>query len=620
METLSELHAAARRYAEAGIPVFPVEVNGKKPVTPNGFYDATTDIAKIDEWWSQADYNLAMSPGQNGLLVVDLDPNYEISGELPPTYTVRTPREGFHLYYEGKGPTTASKLGRHVDTRGEGGYVLLPPSVVNGRKYTILKPLLYAPLPNWIISTLANPDRARIAITHELDLPINIERAKALLNRYVEEGNVALEGCGGDECTYRVCCELLDFGLSCEVSLELLERIWNPVCRPPWGLEELAQKLSNASEYQQNEVGSKAVEPGTKLFGSVIAGLFPQKKSRFYFKDEGEQDNEPEPKWIVKDLISERSTVLLYGPTQSYKSFIAMAIALATATGKIFAQDEPLVTGLVFYAALEGRAHLRKARKAWKVANEVDKVNNFYLGIAPMVGVPGEAQEFGEEIAKRCGEQNPKLIIIDTLGKAMAGMNENDAKDAGQFIQFCDSLVEHFGCAVIAIHHTGKDLEKGARGSSAFHAGFDTVIEVKAHRKTRALTLSVKKHKDAEERETPWTFEGQVLAGSLVFNPTSPKEHYALTNEESEYAPRKIGAALQTLNAYGQEKAITTTVLAKQITPLAEGQAESEYEHAIGRTIKILTKAAKGFLEAYTLRSGRQVLWALPEPTSKADC
>lgn len=615
MQPFSELHQAARNYAEAGIPVFPVEVNGKKPVTANGFYDATTDLEQLDKWWAQADYNVAMCPEDSNLFVVDLDPDYDINGELPSTYTVRTPRGGLHLYYEGSGPTTASKLGRHVDTRGEGGYVVLPPSVVNGRSYTLQNIRPYSPVPGWIKDALRKPDTPLPAVTTDVDLPVNVERANALLSKYVREGNVAIEGQGGDDHTYRICCELLDFGLSPEKALESLLSSWNDHCLPPWGEDELASKLSNAAAYQQNEVGSKAIEPPQKVFGDIVAKLYPIKRSRFYFKDEGEQDNEPEPQWIIKDLITERSTVLLYAPTQSYKSFIAMDIALSVASGTTFAGISAL-SGSVFYAALEGRAHLRKARRSWKIAHAMDKLDNFFLGIAPMVGIPGEVQEFGDEIAKRCGGKKPKLIILDTLGKAMAGLNENDAKDAGMFIQFCDSLVEQFDCTVIAIHHSGKDLAKGARGSSAFQAGFDTVIEVVAQRKTKAVSVWVRKHKDAEEREAPWTFEGQVVGGSLVFTPTTPKEHYALTNEENEYAPRKIGAALQALGAYGQEKAVTSTVLAKHITPVGEGQGESEQQQAIARVVKILNKAAKAFLEAYTFRSGKQVLWGLPDPTS----
>lgn len=613
----SELHKAAIELATAGIPVFPVEVNGKKPVTPNGFYDATTDLAQIADWWGRADYNVAFSPGTVGLFVVDTDPGAELPRELTPTYTVKTPRGGNHFYYEGEGPTTASKVGNHVDTRGEGGYVLVPPSVVNGQRYTLAKSLPYAPIDEWVLEAIKKPETAVAASVEEKDLPINIERATEVLQNHVKNGNTAVQGQGGDDLTYRICCEILDFGLTPETALAIILDHWNGHCQPPWTEQELNIKLNNAAEYQQNEAGAYAIEPPQDVFGSVVAKLFPEKKSRFHFKDEEEQDNEPEPQWIIKDLISERSTVLLYGPTQSYKSFIALQTALAIATGTD-AYGSKTLAGKVFYCALEGKAHLKKARRSWRLAHSWDgSIHNFYLGLAPLIAVDTEIQEFGDEIRKRCKEETPRLIIIDTLTKSMAGLNENDAGEAGQFIQFCDSLVEEFGCSVIAIHHTGKDKERGARGSSAFQAGFDTVIEVTAHRENKAVEVKVIKHKDAEERAAPWTFEGRVVGPSLAFFETTPKEHKALTDSQSEYSARKIGAALQKLGAYGQENAVTVSVLASTLIEPIEGRSIEDHQEVVSRAQRILFKAGKGYLEQYTYRNGKQTLWALPEPIKR---
>lgn len=610
LQEISELHRAARRYAEAGIPVFPVEVNGKKPVTANGFYDATTDLEQIDVWWGKAEYNLAFSPASVGLCVIDLD-RPDIPESLPQTYTVKTPR-GFHAYYEGSLPPTASRLGDNIDTRGEGSYVLVPPSSVGGLSYKVENILPYAPLPDWISTFLNKPEQKLTATVNELDLEINISRVKDLLTKYVEQGNVAIEGQGGDDLTYRICCEVLDFGLAPHTAFALLDDVWNSACRPPWGQEELAAKVQNAASYQQNEAGCKALEPTEKVFGPTVAKLFPVKRSRFYFKDENEQDNEPEPAWIIKDVISERSTVLLYGPTQSYKSFLALEIALCGSVG-LDTFGSAVIPGPVFYAALEGRAHLKKARRAWKIANGIrGRLDRFYLGRAPLIGVPGECEEFMDEVAKR--HPAPKLLIIDTLTKSMAGLNENDAKDAGQFIQFCDSLVERFGCSVLAVHHTGKDTARGARGSSAFHAGFDTVIEVSANRSNKAVSVSVRKHKDAEERETPWTFEGRLIGGSLVFFPTTVAEHRALTNEESEYSSRKIGAALQKLGAYGEDHGVTTNVLVSSLRPQTENEVDADYQLAIGRMMRSLHRMAKDQLDPYVFRVGKGLLWALPAP------
>ncbi len=617
MQPFSSIHATAIAFATAGIPVFPCRAGAKEPVTKNGFKDATTNLEQINKWWGENhEYNLAMCPADAGLFVIDIDPGADLSQleKLPDTYTVRTPRGGQHLYYEGSGVSTVGKLAPHIDTRGVGGYVLVPPSVVDGKAYTLERDIDYRSVPDWIIAPLA-PTAPVKAATSDKDLPGNIKRAEKLLKSYVENQDVAVEGRGGDDRTYRLCCELLDLGLSQHTAKDLIEEIWNPHCSPSWSPEELEMKLGNAASFMQNDVGAYAIEAPEKIFGGIVKKLSPPAKlSRFHFKDEGELDDEPDPTWLVKDLISERSTVMMYGASGSYKSFLALDICLAIATGKPTFGSETKA-GLVFYGALEGKAHLKKARRAWRVLHGIEgKIDNFFVGRAPMIGVEGEIEEFGDEINKRCKGKKPTLIIIDTLSKSMAGMNENDAADAGRFIQFCDSLVEAFGCTVIAIHHNGKEENRGARGSSAFLAGFDSVLEVKAWKQSKAVAVYVRKHKDAEERETPWTFEGRVTGASLTFEATTLEQHRALIGESKDITPKIVGATLKKLNAFGEPGGITTAVLATELTPGKEDDSVEDRGAAIARTGRLLTVQAKGSLEAYCVRHGKSFLWFLPAP------
>lgn len=619
MQSFSDLHATALAYAGAGIPCFPCEANGKRPVTENGFHDATTDIEQINIWWSKNhEYNLAICPADANLFVVDVDPgaSTEITDTFPKTYTVTTPRGGKHFYYEGTGRTTAGKILPHIDTRSVGGYVLVPPSVVNDKRYFVETDTKYAPIPEWVNEKLAVVDAPLKAAVEEMDLPANIARATTLLKKYVEREDVAVEGCGGDDRTYRLCCELLDLGLSTAKAQDLLQDIWNDHCMPPWSAEELEVKFENASKFMQNESGAYGVSSPQEAFGEAVKRLTPQeeKLSRFYFKDEAEMDGEPDPQWIIKDLISERSTVMMFGASGSYKSFLALDICLSIATGTATFGSE-VKKGLVFYGALEGRAHLKKARRAWRVLKGIEgKIENFFVGSAPMIGVEGEMQEFGDEITKRCNGRKPSMIVIDTLSKSMAGLNENDAQDAGKFIRFCDSLVEHFGCSVIAIHHSGKEEGRGARGSSAFLAGFDSVLEIKAHKATKAVSVHVRKHKDAEEREMPWTFEGRITGSSLTFEPTTVEQHKMLVGDSREITPKTVGAALKGLNAFGEDAGVTTAVLATQLTTARENESVDERAANIGRVSRALKSMAKDTLEAYCFKQDRSLVWYLPAP------
>ena len=149
---LSELGRAAVRYAGMGMAVFPLWPGKKNPVPKNGLYAATTDIDTITAWWKESpDYNIGIACGSSsgGLLVIDIDTKGAVdgydsihewesmNGSLPdPTVRCITPSGGSHIYYkvDRKEGNRASIIPA-VDVRGDGGYVVAPPSVFDGNRY-----------------------------------------------------------------------------------------------------------------------------------------------------------------------------------------------------------------------------------------------------------------------------------------------------------------------------------------------------------------------------------------------------------------------------------------------------------------------------------------------------
>jgi len=127
------LLGAALTYGECGWPVFPCRAN-KRPLTEHGFHNATTNGPQIVRWWRQWPDALIGMPLKPNCVVVDVDDyagleELERRGlDLPDTLTARTPR-GWHYWYWTSapiGPRTA--VIPHVDIRGLGSYVVVPPS------------------------------------------------------------------------------------------------------------------------------------------------------------------------------------------------------------------------------------------------------------------------------------------------------------------------------------------------------------------------------------------------------------------------------------------------------------------------------------------------------------
>lgn len=139
------LPAAAARFAAAGVPVFPCVPGGKRPLTGNGFHDASTDPAQVSAWWRRwPGANIAVPTGApSGLVVVDVDVHGPVDGRAGFRRArdaglvegwemlVRTPTGGMHAYYPAT-PGAAQRswqAGRAgVDFRGDGGYIIVPPS------------------------------------------------------------------------------------------------------------------------------------------------------------------------------------------------------------------------------------------------------------------------------------------------------------------------------------------------------------------------------------------------------------------------------------------------------------------------------------------------------------
>lgn len=614
---MTALSTHALALAGAGIPVFPCVENGKRPAVEGGFQAATTDPDVVAAWWREnPNYNIGVPPDAAGWGVIDIEHTGQLTWQelervhgSVPTYEVETPRGGFHLYYRGRIPSSVQKLGEHVDTRGVGGYVLVPPSVVDGKRYRVSRDVVPADMPEWIATALG--DASAHVKAHEnvvLDQPANVERAKKRLKQLVHAGRVAVKGSGGDALTYQVAAEMMNLGLSEEMAGELILLHWYPHCDPCDNDDFIRLKVHNAAAYMQNEAGAWASLPTGETFGQSetvrkLLAESKEKKSRFALRDEAEQDTGADPEWLLPEVLPLGSTVLLLGPTQSYKSFIALEMALSIAAGRQCFGADPKA-GVVVYAALEGRHNIEKLRRrAWRTAREIEgPLSDFYTCVAPMIGFGNEMQEFGDEITAGLAGRPLRMIVIDTAAKSMAGMNENDSKDAGAFVQFCASLAETFGCTVMAVHHMGKDTTRGARGSTAFHAGFDSVIECKkVDAGTKAVEVWVRKHKDAEERETPWTFRGRKVGQSLVFDQTSDEEHRKLLAEADDFSPVRVGRALIKRGACTRETAVTTAALAVMLLGV-----EAVQDTAAQRE---LVKRSKKMLKAYCDMVGEELLW-----------
>jgi hypothetical protein len=151
----NDLVSAATAYASAGIPVFPCAPHGKPPLTRRGFHDASMDELQITQWWARwPEANIGIPTGAaSGINVVDVDvhPGGSGYGALARAraaglatkwaWLVRTPSGGLHAYFLRAADAVEQRSWQaprqHIDFRGDGGYIIVPPSRVETASGTV---------------------------------------------------------------------------------------------------------------------------------------------------------------------------------------------------------------------------------------------------------------------------------------------------------------------------------------------------------------------------------------------------------------------------------------------------------------------------------------------------
>jgi len=183
---------------------------------------------------------------------------------------------------------------------------------------------------------------------------------------------------------------------------------------------------------------------------------------------------------FVEDILRDNEFSVIYGASNCGKTFFMLDLAMHVALGTTWRNKE-VEQGGVIYAALEGGHGTRNRIVAFKEHYQIKE--NIPLAIIPsavnFLDANGDMKALVQavtEAKERLG--NVRLIVIDTLARAISGGDENSSMDMGQLIISADKLRAITGAHISFIHHSGKDDLKGARGHSSLRAAVDTEIEI----------------------------------------------------------------------------------------------------------------------------------------------
>lgn len=438
---------AALNYAEHGLAVFPLEAQGKKPITKHGLKDASTDPDKIREMFAAHPYsNIGMACGSQsgGIIVVDIDVDEEKDkngndslkewehehGALPDTAMTLTGRGGNHYLYRSTGDTRsriACKEG--IDIRADGGYIVLPPSI--------------------------HPNGAQYAWEYELtDFGIvNANQSVIdLMNEGVEPGKEfkvpdKIEPGSRNDIIYKLACSMQargngDKAILAAAKAENLER-----CDPPLDEEEVEKTVSSALKKPK----------GTAPYKGESVDKKETKELTTYTYDEIAAMNLQPPEFLVDGIVP-KGVCLLGAPPKSGKSWMALDLALQVSSGGIFLGHDCKKTGVLYFALEDSLYRLMERTKKLQ-QNEPVSSDLHYAIYADKIE-PGKPDSgFYKQLEMELDKYpNIELVIIDTLQLVTPSKQRGDDAYASTYtlLNSIRPFWQDRGIGFMLVHHTRK--------------------------------------------------------------------------------------------------------------------------------------------------------------------
>lgn len=509
------------------------EHKGKHPATNDGFKSATKDIEKLLEVWAARKFlNVGVATGEaSRVFVIDIDSaegekNLRVLGKLPDTLSVATGK-GRHLFFKWPGEAVITKRGilPGVDVRGDGGYVCGPGSNhASGARYDWINPLeVIQDAPEFILdmvikSRIKPPSKP----ASSLNLSTGPQRLRLSDKWTVDDVRDHLSYINPD-CGYD---EWIAVGMALQaegVSFEVWDR-WSAggtkynagemtahwrSFKPGGGVSYgTVVHMAKAGGWKPKQITAPALPPEKppEVFNPVTGEIEPptkpepsgRRKLPLLYADDVKPITDTAD--FIENLLCENQFSVIYGESNCGKTFFMMDLAMHVAIGKQW-RDREVEQGGVIYAALEGGYNTQNRIVAFREHYGITRP--IPLAVIPsslnLLEPEGDIHSLVEaiwEAKERIG--NIKMVIIDTLSRALHGGDENSSMDMGQLIINADAIRAITGAHISFVHHCGKDAVKGARGHSSLRAAVDTEIEISRESETAPSKIKVVKQREME--------------------------------------------------------------------------------------------------------------------------
>lgn len=489
MTTLKTPVDGAKYFLSKGRPIFPLGYHAKVPPKDStGLRDAsTTEPNTLNQWLlTYPGCNWGYCPAMGGETVIDLDNHKDKNGEknlfdwlkeigrtLPPTFTVRTPTGGKHLYFKGALPTSKDNFKLGVDVHSAKAHVVVPGSVVKAGAYTIEDDREPAELPVWFVEAFSsqvsyrkiekNMD-ASFSLIVTPDSEENIARAVKIITNWPE----TFEGARNQQ-LHQMMREVCKCGVTPTRAKELYYEYG--VERLHYGADESEyreiEKTIDSSYGDMSDFGSNSHEVSMHMLETPEDADTPETWDSLAALDI------PPRKWLVRDwLLADPGTVLLFtGRGGTGKSLIALKLCYCLATGEPWLGQEVLHRAKTMFVTCEDSRD-EVARRVQKIAAASGKKHvddrlikvwsrqgkNNLLAIQGAGGSVASGTFFGR-LKHECEKHfanDGGILVLDTVSD-FSSIDENNRTQVSQFVKtILSDLAVSTGTSIILLAHPNK--------------------------------------------------------------------------------------------------------------------------------------------------------------------
>jgi hypothetical protein len=552
-------------YANKGWRIMPIPPGKKFPEGISRWQErATNDPDLVAQWWTEhPDHGIGIATGPGSQLwVLDVD-DYESYRDLeqrheplPDTLTTITGSGGLHFYYNYPTDGTvirnnaSTRLGPGLDVRGDGGFVVAPPSIhPNGKQYEWDAGQGTEPVdaPQWLINLVADtpaefhPSNEAWApplrVVNDSDRPGDLYAAQVDWSTILEadgwtlhhtdrngerhwtrpgkehrEGTSATTGYTANDNLKVFTSSMRHMGLEPEQTYSKLGYI--AATRHHGDHSSAARTLAEYGFSTPRDTVETPTTPSVASDGTQEP-FNPLAKFILDWPDFWNTDHTATD-WICEPLFAAGRAHALYAGAKTGKSYLVLAAVAALATGRPFL-DKPAGTPehvlYVDYEMTPDDLHDRLVEFGY---GPTDDLTHLHYALLPSLP-PLDTDAGGLALTMAAQAIGARFVVIDTTGRATEG-DENEASTFQAFYRHTGMRLKQQGIGWVRLDHAGKDAEKGQRGSSAKNDDVDIVMKLTRTDTGVAVT--------ATHRRMGWYPESTIIDieedghGCMVFNGT----------------------------------------------------------------------------------------------------